>query len=374
MSYSSYDLADPPQVDDRHRVEMSITDPDAASTWTPVDLSDALAGVDVAPPTLLHRTDGVPLLYEGRTHQFAGESESCKTWAALLAVADVLEAGGRVLWIDFEDDDRGIVARLRSLMVPTASIAQRFTYIRPEEPLTTRDGRATGGAVAFGQLLDQSFALAVVDGVTEAMTTEGLDPMSNTDAAVWSRRVPKPIASRTGAAVVVIDHVTKAGDTRGRYAIGGQHKLAGLTGAAYRFDATTRLSRAMGAEPVTGAVTVTITKDRPGYVRAHAVSDRVATLEITAYPDGGVIGRLRPVGEVSTVPESALLGRIAEYLATYEGAAKMRIETEVEGRAESIRAALTWMAAPDRAWVLIERVGNAHRHTLTEAGRKELLS
>ena len=88
------------------------------SSWRPVDLTDALAGVDIPAPTMLARTDGIRLVYAGRTHVFAGESESCKSWAAQIGCSQVMGEGGDVLWIDFEDDERGVVARLLALMVP----------------------------------------------------------------------------------------------------------------------------------------------------------------------------------------------------------------------------------------------------------------
>ncbi len=50
------------------------------------------------------------------------------------------------------------------------------------------------------------------------------------------RSFPRQVAEQTGAAVVMIDHVTKDSESRGRFAIGGQAKLAGLTGAAYTVD------------------------------------------------------------------------------------------------------------------------------------------
>jgi hypothetical protein len=341
------------------------------SSWAPVDLTDALTGVDVPGPTMLARSDGVRLIYAGRTHQFAGESESCKTWAALLCVAQVLGQGGEVLWVDFEDDDRGIVSRLLSLSVPKRAIAERFTYIRPDEPLCNRYGVATAGNAAFGQALAaRRYELAVVDGVTEAMTTEGLDLMSNADIATWSRRVPKRITSETGAAVIVIDHVTKSTEGRGRFAIGGQHKLAGLTGAAYTFDVLKRLSRAVGGEPVSGSVKITVTKDRPGHVRGNAKGDTIGVLELTSYPDGGLVVNIVPAGEASTVPDIELLTRIGHHLATYDGASKTRIENDVDGKTDRIRSALGWMV--DNGWVRVDKVGASHRHFLTDVGRQEL--
>src|SRR5829696_2458463 len=110
----------------------------APTSWAPVDLAAALAGEDVEPPVLWERTDGVRLIYAGRVHWFQGESESCKSWAAQRITADELGAGRDVLYIDFEDDDRGIVARLRALGATDADIARHLTYLRPDEPLCDR--------------------------------------------------------------------------------------------------------------------------------------------------------------------------------------------------------------------------------------------
>lgn len=341
------------------------------SSWDAVDLADALSGVDVPRPTMLARTDGVRLVYAGRTHQFAGESESCKTWGALLCVKQTLDDGGTVLWVDFEDDERGIVSRLLSLGVSRVDIAERFTYVRPDEPLHTRDGKATAANAAFGRVLAaRRYDLAVVDGVTEAMTTEGLDLMSNADIATWSRRVPKRIVDATGAGVIVIDHVTKSTEGRGRFAIGGQHKLSGLTGAAYIFDVTKRLSRSANGEESTGSVKITVAKDRPGHVRGNAKGDVIGVLELVAYPDGGLTAKIVPAGESTTVPDMEMLSRIGHFLSVYDGAGKNRITTEIDGKTDAIRNAVAWMIGA--GWVTVTKSGQAHRHHLTDLGRDEI--
>jgi hypothetical protein len=74
--------------------------------------------------------------------------------------------------------------------------------------------------------------------------------------------------------VICIDHVTKASETQARYAIGGQHKLAGTTGAAYRFTVVQPLARPTDLERVFGLFDVTVVKDRPGYVRGHTLGDQ----------------------------------------------------------------------------------------------------
>lgn len=337
------------------------------TSWKPIDLSTVLDGSDVQPPTLLERTDGINLLYAGRTHQFAGESESLKSWAAQVAAAQSVTTGQHVLWIDYEDDERGVVSRLRALAVPTEQILTHFHYIRPDEPLESRDHRVTAGGLDFVDVLaEQVYSLAVIDGVTEAMTTEGLEMMDNSDVATWARRLPKRLADR-GAAVVVIDHVTKNVEGRGRFAIGGQHKLAGLTGAAYRFDMIRPFSRAV-TEPVEALVKITVMKDRPGYVRARAAEGVAAMLQLTSYPDGGVTAALT-IPSSAPAPDLKLALRIIEYLTTYDGATKNSIENEIEGKAQAIREALRWMADPIRGWIRVEKSGQSHRHYLTDEGR-----
>ncbi len=108
--------------------------------------------------------------------------------------------------------------------------------------------------------------LVIVDGVTDAMSVLGFnggDP--NADATGFIRRFCKRLADRTGAAVVIIDHVTKSSEGRGRFAIGGQAKMAGLTGAAYIVEP--------GPTPPmpgrVGSVVLRIAKDRPGGIRPH---------------------------------------------------------------------------------------------------------
>lgn len=370
--FQRIDLADLDRLcDDQPDVEGD--DPDSAgdnepTTWQPVDLTDALTGHDLPEPELLDRSDGQKLLYRGRVHWFQGESEACKSWLALIAVAQILNTGGHALWIDFEDDDRGVVARLLALGVQPDAIAGRFTYVRPDEPLKGRTGYAPGW-VDLVHLIKRRYDLAVIDGVTEAMTVEGLNLLDNTDIAVWQRLLPKRIATVTGAAVVCIDHVTKNSGEAGRYAIGGQHKLAGVTGAAYRLEVRARFKRAE-TQPVEGRIAITVTKDRPGWVRSHATDDAIGVLVLTSWPDGGVTAEIttdRPGADV----DLNLCRRILDHLVTYDGSSGRKVEEAVDGKAATIRQALKWMIDEPRRWIRVEKVGVAHFHYLTDAGREE---
>lgn len=346
----------------------------ARSSWSPVDLEDALAGGDVPGPEVMHRTDGVALLYPRKTHAFIGESESGKTWAALLAAVEVLHAGGAVLWIDFEDNAHTAVGRLRSLGAEVDAIRSRFHYLQPSEQLVNRSGAFTAGAAALGELLEaNAYRLAVVDGVTEGMAVEGLDPLGTVDFATWNERLLRRIAA-AGPAVVFVDHVPKNTDNRGRYALGSQHKISGLSGAAYVFEVGTALRRATGGEPTNGAVHVSVTKDRPGWVRARAVSvdqiARVATLELTAYPDGGITARMVPPDRTTAAPPADIQARILAFVKTYPGCTKNAMKEGVNGKAETIGRATVWLA--EAGYLEVDTAGRSHLHTITDAGTAHL--
>jgi len=111
----------------------------SASSWAPVPLGPVLDGTHDNPaPQLLARVDGLALLYPGRVHTLSGEPEACKGWIALAATAQAIDAGERVVYIDFEDTPASVVGRLLALGMKPEILAMRFDYVRPEEPLAQR--------------------------------------------------------------------------------------------------------------------------------------------------------------------------------------------------------------------------------------------
>lgn len=255
----------PETVDD---ADQSVREPEPErprTTWAPIDLGPILAGDEFEPPpAMLRRADQAGLLYAGKVHSFAGEPESGKTWLALAACVEAIEAGQHVVYLDFEDQASVIVGNLRKLGATDEAILARFGYLRPDEPLTK------AARTDLERALSSAPTLAVVDGVTEAMTLLGLDILSNRDVARFMEEIPRPL-TRSGAAVILIDHVVKAKDGRGRWAIGAQHKLAGIDGAGYSFEILRPFGR--GLE---GIARIHVTKDRPGFVRQSATGGKVA--------------------------------------------------------------------------------------------------
>ncbi|WP_431236715.1 AAA family ATPase [Mycolicibacterium aichiense] len=239
------------------------TSDDECSSWAPVDMRTAMAGGEIL-PDIGTRDDGAPMLYAGRVHVFFGSFESGKTFAALYFVAQELNRGQNVLYIDFEDSGRGIGWRLNQLGVELDVIynRDRFAYIRPDESL-----RSNSAATHFDSLLEGKYSLAVIDGVTESISLENLKDSSGSDIALWQSRFPRRIARETGAATICLDHVPKDLDNRAM-PTGSQHKMSGIDGVAYSFTCDQKIGKGK-----IGRVFMRVHKDRSGGVRGPLGSD-----------------------------------------------------------------------------------------------------
>jgi len=255
--------------------------PAASSGWEPVDLA-ALAGHIGEPeePGILTREDGARLLYAGRIHWLSGEPESCKSWTAQRAGAEVIRAGGIVVYVDHEATPLEVLGRFESHGVPIDDIVGRLAYVRP-------DLLATPPRLA--PLLALRPALVIVDAAQGSIALRGGDPDRAADVAAWALATLVPFA-RAGAAVLVLDHVTKARETRGRWPVGSGHKLA-LTDVAFRLEAVLPFGRGRN-----GLSRLYVVKDRPGALRQLADGDHLADVAMESHPDGSILFELRPPG------------------------------------------------------------------------------
>jgi hypothetical protein len=231
-------------------------------TWAEIDLTEFLDGTFTPLyPDLFRREDGFCLVYKGKTHSFHGESESGKSWLGLYAIACSLMTEQRAAMVDFESDAHTIVGRLLALGVDPEAIRERFSYRRPEVDPST-DPREL---FEWQGLLSQQFEVVVIDGVTDALGIYHCVSVDNDEVTTWIRQVPKMIAWRTGAAVILIDHVTKDADTRGRFAIGAQAKMSNLDGAAYSIEVLDPMGIGM-----VGRISMRVGKDRNGTIRPRS--------------------------------------------------------------------------------------------------------
>lgn len=271
---------------------------------------------------MLTRDDGVSLIYPGLTHSIHGESESGKSMVCQIEAARILVAGEEVVYLDFESDPAALVERLRLFGASDAQILAGFRYVQPEVAFN-----ATGqDRLAWEGLLRQRPALIVIDGVTEALNMFGYSSNDNDELTKWGRMFPRRLADVTGAAVVMVDHVTKSTDGRGRFAIGGQAKLAMITGAAYSVEVEAPLGRGLRGE-----LRLMVGKDRPGYVRGHAGpmqgssrTQEAARVIVDSLDDERrpVVSMLGPehVEDEDGFRPTGMMVKVSKYLETSDGA------------------------------------------------------
>jgi hypothetical protein len=327
------------------------------STWTPVDLGPVIRGEQVEnPPSILARTDGPCLIYRAKVHVLYGEPEAGKGWIALAASAEQLFAGERVVYVDFEADAATVVSRLRSLGVPDDAILERFIYIRPDEPLAL-------GEDDLAAVLQVEPALAILDGLTEALALEDVDIVNNTGVANWIREVPRRIAHSTGAGILIIDHVPHEADRM----IGAQHKKAGID-VAFHIRAVAAAGRGQR-----GLSKIKVTKDRPGYVRPHALEPKkkesdIAEVILEDEKPGVVSISVR--SPVQWMPKD-VMEDVSKVLEDEDGLSQKKIVQRLKYRPKTVRDAIRIMSEQDYVRLEGGARGTATYHRLLKPFRAD---
>lgn len=330
-------------------------------SWAPIDLGPYLDGTYLpAVPTLLPRSDGVCLLYPGLTHSIHGESESGKSWIAQVEAARLIRQGQHVVMIDFESDAGTVTERMVSLGCTGDDIKIYFHYLAPEvKPGSTQEEYA-----AWLRLFSGRYALIVIDGVTDALGIWGLKTTDNDDYSAFARNFPRALATQTGAAVLMIDHVTKDKDNRGRFALGGQAKMNTLTGAAYVVDVVEPMGRGLR-----GVLALGLAKDRPGWLRGRAGKMNRNRIQPVAefildgsMPAHGLLVAVNP----PPLPEAEAMDerftKIVSYVQQYPGQSQSVIARETGIRPADVIPILRELESSGK--MVIERIGQKHTHTL----------
>lgn len=333
----------------------------APSTWADVDLTAILDGTyKRRVPTLMPREDGVFLLYPGLVHSFHGESESGKSMLAQIEVARVLINGGTATYVDFESDSETVTMRLvDDLGVPAELMRKNFGYKRPES------NPFRNGDPEYRTLLANPRDIIIIDGVTDALGVFGAESSNNNDdIAGWLRKFARPLAEQSGAAVVLIDHVVKNAENRGRFALGGQAKMNGLDGAAYTIEVKKPLGRGMR-----GAISMRCGKDRPGSVRPHCgafrASDRTQEAAYVIVDSSGQDQKIHyefraPLADLSN--ESRHMEAISKWLEAQTGpVSQTKITDAIEGRVTEVRYAINKLIAS--GYVHLEARAGRNEHT-----------
>jgi hypothetical protein len=310
-------------------------------SWQPQSLI-ARAAVPPEPPTI----GGV--LYPGKRTLLSGETESLKTWFALILSKAEMDAGYPVAWADLDAMGPGeLLARLQALGVADEVIHELFLYYEPEERLVDELLEEVCGTI--GQ---RGIRLFVIDAFNPILNLHGLDPGNTSDIETFWREVASPITA-TGAAPALIDHVTKNAEARGKYAIGSERKASGAI-VHLGFQATQPFMRGG-----TGRTILRTHKDRPGFLPRPTIgrlvlrSDGYAVTYELEEDKSQRKGRFRPtvyMYRVSIKLESEV-----------EARSKNWIEENVDGKAEPIRLAIDTLV--DEGYLHLEVTSRGHYFT-----------
>lgn len=204
------------------------------------------------PTLLLVEGSDLGVMYRGHTNLLAGPSGSGKTWALMVAVLQQARLGHRSVVLDYEMTLRQWYHRLRLLGATDSDLAL-VSYCQPGEPtLPSLRGNPAGGRTkAWATMRDQVLAIAdqgelalvALDGVTNALAGDGLDPNSNAEVARWWQAVPDYLARLTGAGVIVADHTPRHADPSKSAPLGAQHKVSAASGAVLMAEVRSQMAR-----------------------------------------------------------------------------------------------------------------------------------
>lgn len=234
----------------------------ANDSWAPQPIADLFDTEQQEPEIgtfyLEDGTTGGGIFYRGKVNEVHGPSESGKTMWVLAVAAQEVEAERHVVMVDYEDDGRAIVNRLRHVFgLEREQIEKYFHYFRPDTPFTDTGFEHIRG---IGEV-----SLCIIDAVTESMAVSQLDGRNENEVATWYNEFPKKLAG-LGMGVVVIDHTPQDNHSR---QIGSQHKKSAVDGVSYT------------AEPIHPFV-----KGQLGHLRIRVAKDKIGNIRQAALPQG----------------------------------------------------------------------------------------
>lgn len=181
-----------------------------ASWFPPADFAETFTGHEAEDvPVMLSRVDETMLLYQGRVNGIVGRRGVGKTWLALLAVAQVLQAGGRVIYVDMEDRLPAWRERLTTIGcdIDTAVGEGRAVWIKPGNLPEDDDMPALVEYLA-------SFDLVVFDVMNRLIIRKGGNPDAGNEQTAWLYdNLFDPLAGHN-TCVLVLDHPNRRGQRR----------------------------------------------------------------------------------------------------------------------------------------------------------------
>ncbi len=213
--------------------------------------------------------DGHPMLYRRRINGCHGEPGLGKTNLAVLLAHAAAQAGDVVWYIDAEDFAQGIKGKFDGFGCDLSNVMGEVLYFQAPS-------NAAGWQLLLKKAQQAPVELVILDGIAEMLAALGLREKDETEVLSFFTSYVRPFA-RTGAGVLILDHVAKDGETRGLWSRGSGAKMGAVDGVAYSLT----LSGAYSPEREGGLI-LTCAKDRNGGVAARGCK----VGEITFRKDG----------------------------------------------------------------------------------------
>jgi hypothetical protein len=290
--------------------------------WQALNLAAAEYEGKSEPPTVCG------LIYKGRRHLVSGVPEAAKTLFSLIAGLEHMRAGlGRFALVDFESGPHAARLMLADLGAKPDELAAVW-YIEADSPPDEED---------FKALVDAGVTLAAIDAAAGAYGVSELDDNARKDAEAFGRAWTDPLW-QAGIGTLVIDHVTKNAESRGRFAIGSERK-AGRVDVHLGLEVAKPLTRGGS-----GAFRVRTHKDRPGWLRRPYATE----LEIASDPETHrLTWAFRDVSEtVDGWKPTQLMLKASRFLERQSGPVSQNaVEQHVGGKRDYLRQAIDELVA-----------------------------
>jgi hypothetical protein len=287
-------------------------------TWQPINLAK-IADKPPVEPTI----GSGNLIYPGARHLFSGEPESAKTIAAYAILLETIRSGRDVLLADWEMGPDLAKQRLRE-MGATDDDLERLHYVEPDRAPTADD---------YHQF--SHVGLAAFDASAGAYDVAGLDDNARKDVERFAATYIRPLW-HAGVATILLDHVVKAKDNRGRYSIGSERKMGGVD-VHLGFEVVKRISRGHD-----GLARIVTHKDRFGFL----ARPRAGELELRSDPDTHAITwTFQPASEETDNTDdwrpTALMEKVSNYLRRQQApVSRSTISRDVTGKREYLLTAI----------------------------------
>lgn len=297
-------------------------------------------------------TLGERLFYAHSMFLLAGHKKAGKSWCMAVQAADVLAAGGTVVYIDQENGADLFVERMLSLGVDPDRADERFVYVPFPDERPSLD-RLRGEIENIAEEFPGAFI--VLDSLRTFMSRYGLNP--NADVEVEQLLGPimgavKNLPDDRRVTVGIIDHSNRSTKEGDEYAAGGSQAKAAAVDAVYFFKREERFSETV-----------------EGLVKIIAVDDRRGRLDFDRYYRVGGQGEGGPISftlvdsdDVGTMGKAQ--ASVLEFLMDHEGErftpTRVVDSPATTGKAADLRRALELLAA-----------GHPHVHRLPNPKRRD---